>query len=129
VAEIRESEPERPPERAKGDCAGVVEALRPVPSEPQEAVTRFHVGLVVWGLWLAAFLALELPAVFDRVPWPTLSTESWDAQTAWHFSRLLMAVFLGVLLMHIVFRLSAEALIAVVVLAVVALVVHLAAGV
>ena len=91
-------------------------------------MSRFTVGLIVWGLWLAAFLALELPAVFRAVPWPTLSTESWDAQTAWHFSRLLMAVFLGVLLMHIVFRLSADALIAVVALATVALVVHLATG-
>jgi len=91
-------------------------------------MSRFTVGLVVWGLWIAAFLALELPAVFRAVPWPTLSTESWDAQTTWHFSRLLFAMFLAVLLAHIVFRLSAAALVAVVAVAVVALTVHLASG-
>jgi hypothetical protein len=91
-------------------------------------VTAFRWGLLVWGAWIVEFLALELPAHFGWVPWPTLSSTSWDAESAWHTARLLFLVFLLVLAGHIVFKLSAAALIVVVAVAAVALVEHFIAG-
>jgi hypothetical protein len=80
---------------------------------------------LVWAVWLAIFLALELPAALHAVPWSTLSTTSWDLEDWWSPVRLMLEAFLAVLLLHICFHLSARALIAVVVIAVVALLFHL----
>ena len=82
----------------------------------------------VWVAWLAIFLGLELPAVFKDVPWATLSSTSWGLEQWWHPVRLILEVFLAVLLLHICFRLSAQALIAVVVISVIAIGVHLVTG-
>ncbi len=88
----------------------------------------FRAGLFIWGGWVGLFLLYELPAHFGWVPWPTLSSTSWDAEADWHPAKLVFAMFLGVLLAHICFRLSVAALITVVVLAGVALTVHLLTG-
>ena len=82
-------------------------------------------SLAVWGVWLALFLALELPAAFHLVPWLTLSRTSWQAEEWWPPIRLLLEVFLAVLLLHICFRLTAAALIFVTVVALVTVAVHL----
>lgn len=82
-------------------------------------------SLLVWGLWLALFLALELPAAFHITPWRTLSATSWYAEDWWPPVSLLLELFLAVLLLHICFRLSAGALIFVVCVGVVAVGLHL----
>ena len=82
----------------------------------------------IWVAWLAIFLGLELPAVFKVTPWVTLSSTSWGLEQWWSPFRLIFEVFLAVLLLHICFRLSAQALIAVVVISVIAVAVHLATG-
>lgn len=33
-------------------------------------------SLIIWGLWITLFLALEMPAVFGAAPWHTFSTTS-----------------------------------------------------
>lgn len=92
-------------------------------------VKDFTNGILVWIVgWLGIFLALELPAHFGWVPWPTLSRTFWDAEAAWGPTSLFVEIFLAVLLLHIVFRLSAAALIAVVVCAFVALGAHFLFG-
>lgn len=83
-----------------------------------------RLSLIVWGAWLGIFLALELPAAFHITPWMTLSSTSWHAETWWSPVRLILEVFLAVLLLHICYRLSASALIATVLVAVVAIGVH-----
>jgi hypothetical protein len=84
-----------------------------------------RLSLIVWGAWLGIFLALELPAAFHDVPWMTLSSTSWRAETWWEPVRLILEAFLIVLLLHICYRLSATALIATVCVAAVAVIVHL----
>lgn len=86
-----------------------------------------RLSLIVWGAWLGIFLALELPAAFHITPWMTLSSTSWHAETWWSPVRLILEVFLAVLLLHICYRLSASALIATVLVAVVAIGVHVLA--
>lgn len=84
-----------------------------------------RVSLLVWGAWLTIFLGLELPAAFHVTPWMTLSSTSWRAEAWWEPIRLILEVFLAVLLLHICFKLSASALIATVVVAAVAVAVHI----
>ena len=86
---------------------------------------HWRLGLLVWAF---AFLALELPAHFDWVPWPTLSRTMWDAESAWHATTYFVEVFFAVLLAHIVLRLSVAALVAVVVCAAVTVAVHFLFG-
>lgn len=56
----------------------------------------------VWGAWFAAFVILELLAVSGAVPWQTLSTTAWGVEKLSSWVRLLVAVGLFVLLLHIV---------------------------
>lgn len=89
-------------------------------------VQRFHVSLGVWAGFLLIFLAIELPPIFwAACPWETLSETSWDSESAWHPAKLVFAVFLFVLALHIVQRIPAGWLITVVVGAAIALGVHL----
>jgi len=90
----------------------------------------FRDGLAVWAAWLAVFLALELPSkdVLGVWPWPSLSRTAWDCEAAWHPASLVFELFLLVLFAHIVWRLSAAALVAVVVCAAVALTAHFLFG-
>lgn len=82
-------------------------------------------SLYAWGIWLAIFLLLELPAAFGWTPWRTLSETSWFVESWWEPVRIILEVFLAVLLLHICFKLSAGALIFVTVVAAIAVVVHL----
>jgi hypothetical protein len=65
-------------------------------------MTRYEWGLIVWGAWLALFLALELMALFRIVPWPTLSRTAWDTEDAWAPIQFVILIGLAVLLVHIV---------------------------
>ena len=67
-------------------------------------MTRFDWSLAVWGAWLALFLCLELLAVFGVVPWGTLSSTAWRAETLVKVLRWVFLVGLAVLLVHIVSR-------------------------
>ena len=68
-------------------------------------MTPFHWSLLIWGIWGASFLILEMLAVFDRVPWNTLSWTSWQIQARGPgVLSLVAAGGLFVLLLHIVFR-------------------------
>jgi hypothetical protein len=82
-------------------------------------------SLAAWGGWLLLFLLLELPAAFGLTPWRTLSETSWFVEGWWEPVRLILEVFLAVLLLHICFRLSADALFVTLAVAAVALGVHL----
>lgn len=90
----------------------------------------FRDGLIVWAGWLVVFLLLELPSrdVLGLWPWLSLSRTAWDAETDWRPATLFFELFLLVLAAHIVYRLSAAALIAVVCCAAVCLVAHFVFG-
>lgn len=65
-------------------------------------------GIIVWG---TAFTLLEIPAHFERVPWPTLSRTIWDGIKSWHPVAYFVAIFTIVLLGHFEFQWSARWLI------------------
>lgn len=67
-------------------------------------MTRWQYGYVVWGLWFVAFLVIELLGAFKAVPWPTLSSTSWHAETTYVWLKLALFGFLLGLLLHIVFH-------------------------
>ena len=83
---------------------------------------------LAWGLlvWLPAFLALELPAHFDLVPWPTLSSTVWIGIKDWHPVAYFVAIAMVVLFGHFEFEWSVGWLIAVAVALSVAVGIHLA---
>lgn len=61
---------------------------------------------VLWIAWLAAFLVIELSALWSGHPEWTLSEFTWRAERlgqAWTFLRYFLAVFLLWLAGHIVF--------------------------
>lgn len=61
---------------------------------------------VAWILWIAAFVAIEAPAIFNKTPGDTLSehTRRWFATRtkprAWRARRLVLACFLLWLALH-----------------------------
>lgn len=63
---------------------------------------------IAWLLWLAMFLAIELPALLDKKPGGTLSENVWDwfrirdKPRAWTWRRIVLALFLAWLLIHMV---------------------------
>jgi len=60
-----------------------------------------RLSYIVWALWLAIFLALELPAVFHAVPWVTFSSTSMSLERdAWPVHALVLGFGLG-LVVHI----------------------------
>ena len=67
-------------------------------------MTRLLWGVVVWG---TAFFALELPAHWNRTPWPTLSSTVWDGIKWWHPIAYMVVLFTLVLLGHFEFHWSA----------------------
>lgn len=83
-------------------------------------------GLIVWGLWIGGyFLPLELVAHFwPGCPWPTLSRTFWDLETDWSALQWFVAAFALVLGIHLAFRLTVAALLAVVVALAIGLLVH-----
>ena len=80
-------------------------------------------GVVVWG---TAFFALELPAHWDKTPWPTLSRTVWDLIAWWHPLAYFTVLFMAVLLGHFEFEWSAKWLILLAVLGTAAIVAHVA---
>lgn len=56
----------------------------------------------LWGTWLAAFAAAELPATREKVPWSTLSTTSWDLQERYPWTSIFIQGGLSILQVHIV---------------------------
>ena len=67
-------------------------------------MSRFDWSLVVWGAWLLLFLAFELAAIFLPVPWTTLSSTAWRAETLVKLLRWVFLIGLAVLLVHITAR-------------------------
>lgn len=72
----------------------------------------------VWLSFLAIFLALELPPAFiDDWPWNTLSWSTWRFEAWWHLARVLVAVFLIALCVHLTAKVPAAWLVTVAVCA------------
>lgn len=61
-------------------------------------------SLIVWGLWFALFGVLELPAVFHRVPWMTLSDSTWRLESLGGWIPYVVLFALAALLVHLVAR-------------------------
>lgn len=80
-----------------------------------------------WGLavWSTAFFALELPAHYGLVPWPTLSRTVWIGIKDWHPVAYFVALFVAILLGHFEFRWSAGWLIAIAAAGSLAITVHI----
>jgi hypothetical protein len=85
------------------------------------------VSRLVWGLtvWTVAFFALELPAHWGLVPWPTFSRTVWIGEADWQPVSLIVEALMVVLLVHFVFRITAAALIATALLGGFAIVIHI----
>jgi hypothetical protein len=68
----------------------------------------------VWLGFGVVFLALELPpAIFDNWYWNTLSWSTWRFEAWWHFAKILVALFLFALGVHLVAKVPEGWLIAV----------------
>lgn len=65
-------------------------------------MSAFRVSLVIWSAWAALFVVLEFLAVFDVVPWNTLSWTAWQLQALSGLFSIAFAAGLFVLLLHIV---------------------------
>jgi hypothetical protein len=63
---------------------------------------------VVWGVWFAAFVVLELLGRFGHdagvIPWRTLSDTAWSIEAWSWIAKLVVFSGLCILLVHIVFR-------------------------
>lgn len=57
---------------------------------------------LIWGLWFALFLALELPAAFGLTPWRTLSSTAWALEGLGSAVKVIFLAGLVVLTVHIV---------------------------
>lgn len=63
---------------------------------------------VAWLLWLAAFAAIELPAILNKTRGDTLSEHVWkwfrinDKPRQWTARRAVLAVFMAWLMVHFV---------------------------
>lgn len=59
-------------------------------------------SLIVWSLWLAAFLTLELAGIFWKgCPWYTLSRTTWTLEDEWAPLSFVILLGLAVLMVHI----------------------------
>ena len=60
----------------------------------------------MWLFWIAAFFAIEMPAVWNKTPNDTLSEHIWswfsvkDKGKWWRIRRLVLAIALVVLMFH-----------------------------
>lgn len=57
---------------------------------------------LVWAVWFAAFVVLELLAVFNVVPWQTLSSTAWGIEKLSDIAKIVILAGLVVLTVHIV---------------------------
>ena len=55
----------------------------------------------VWGIWLGAFLVLELLGEFGAAPWVTLSQTAWHLEDWFRLLYVLLCGFLIGLTIHI----------------------------
>jgi uncharacterized metal-binding protein len=61
------------------------------------------ISYLIWGSWFAAFAVLELLAVFNVVPWDTLSSTVWDLiQRTNGTAAIAVVAGLAVLAVHLV---------------------------
>lgn len=68
---------------------------------------NFGVSSAVWLSWMAIFAALELPAVYGKVPWKPLSDWTWQLEGVPKFGQgvqWIVLIGLAVLLVHLVAR-------------------------
>lgn len=56
---------------------------------------------VAYGSWIAIWAVLELLGLSGRVPWSTLSSTAWSLDRSRWWARLLFAVGLSLLTVHI----------------------------
>lgn len=61
-------------------------------------------SFAIWAAWFLAFVAYEVSAAFDAVPWNTLSWTSWELQSRNSAFSIAFLAGLFVLLIHIAFR-------------------------
>lgn len=59
---------------------------------------------LVWAVWFAAFVGLELLAAFGVVPWQTLSSTAWGIESLSDVAKIVILAGLVVLTVHIVFH-------------------------
>ncbi len=62
---------------------------------------KMLLSTIVWIGWLALFGALELPAVWHRVPWTTMSEWTWWLEKLWSPLPWLVIVALALLMVHL----------------------------
>lgn len=61
---------------------------------------------VAWLFWIAAFLAIEVPALFNKEPGDTLSEHIWkwfsvkDKSRGWQARRFVLVTFLAWITLH-----------------------------
>ena len=67
-------------------------------------MSAWHWSAVIWGVWFAAFVVLELLAAFDRSPWNTLSWTAWELESKSSVFSVAFLAGLAVLAVHIAFR-------------------------
>lgn len=67
-------------------------------------MSRLAASDLVWILWLALFLVLELGAFFQVFPWDTLSSTSWLNEQRYPWLRTILLGFLIGLAIHIRFQ-------------------------
>jgi hypothetical protein len=63
-------------------------------------VSKLQVSLLVWGLWLASFVGLEMAGIFWK-RWFTLSRTTWTLENKWAPLAFVILVGLAVLMVHI----------------------------
>ena len=85
-----------------------------------------HTGVLFWLPLLLLVVTYEIAAALGLVPWPTITGTIYAAISWWPPFRWLLGVFLMVLGFHLCFHLRAGALIFVSLVAVTAIVIHLA---
>ena len=59
---------------------------------------------LIWGFWIALFLALEIPAALGLVPWKTLSETAWLDEQRYAILKTILFGFLIGLAVHIRFQ-------------------------
>ena len=69
---------------------------------PHISPSEWDWDLIVWPLWIGAFLVLELLGIFRKVPWTSLSRFAWKLESLSPVLPYLFMVGLALLLVHIV---------------------------
>jgi hypothetical protein len=68
-------------------------------------MSRWEWAAVIWGIWAAWFVVFELTsAIWDRCPWPTLSTTTQELEGLWVWAVFFVLVGLIILNVHLCLR-------------------------